>query len=585
MATIQEEKLNGRSSIQAFLPILSWLRSYQRSWLRPDVLAALTIWALLVPEAMAYAGIAGMPPETGLYAAPLALLAYAIFGTSRHLSVGPSSTVAALSFTVVSLVAVAGSAEFVLLTIAAAFMVGLLCIAGGLLRLGVLADFLSRPVLDGFIVGVAISIAVGQLDKILGFEPQGYDFVPEFLLMVRDIGMIHIPTFVVGMASLLLLFALHRFAPKLPAPLIVLFLSIALSSLLGFASLGIDIVGEIPAGLPPFGIPEDLSLSDLLTVAPGAVGIALVAFAESVAIARSYATRFGYQVDANQELVAIGLANLGSGFSGGFTIDGSMSRTAAGVQSGSQTQMASIVAAAAILITAVALTPLFYNLPEATLGAIVIHAVWHNINLRKITQYREITRIDFATAVVAAIGVLTLGLLAGLLLASFLGLMSLLIGTKQRNTSVLGRVPGTPVFRSLEHYPEAQTYPGLLILRFDGSLFFANTPDFIAAARQAIKASEPEPRVILLDGESMNSIDATAVVALKEFQEELVRTGKEIRLARMKTEVMQVVERAGLPASIPMEHVYPSVQAGVDAFLSDYGLEEQNQVSPVADNA
>ncbi len=565
------EKAN-RFSLRSLIPIVTWLPSYQKGWLRADVIAALTVWALLVPEAMAYAGIAGMPPEAGLYAAPLALLAYAVFGTSRHLSVGPSSTVAALSFTVVSLLVAVGSEEFILLTIVLAFMVGLLCIAGGLLRLGVLADFLSRPVLDGFIVGVAISIAVGQLDKILGFEPQGYDFVPDILLMLKDIGMTHIPTLIVGTASLILLFALHKFAPKLPAALIVLFLSIALSSLLGFESSGIHIVGDIPAGLPPFGFPEGLDLRALLSVTPGAVGVALVAFAESVAIARSYSTRFGYHVDANQELVAVGMANLGSGFSGGFTIDGSMSRTAAATESGARSQVVSIVAAVAILITAAALTPLFYNLPEATLGAIVIHAVWHNINLRKITQYRDITRVDFFTAVVAAVGVLTLGLLAGLLLASFLGLLSLLIGTKQRNTSVLGKEPNTAVYRSLRNYPEGETYPGLLILRFDGSLFFANIPDFIAATRQAIEVTDPTPRVILIDGESMSGIDATAVVTLKEFQDELARTGKEIRLARMKTEVMQVIERAGLLNAIPMEHVYPSVQAGVDEFLGESRL-------------
>lgn len=558
-------------SVRSLVPILSWLPAYQKGWLRGDVIAALTVWALLVPEAMAYAGIAGMPPEAGLYAAPLALLAYAIFGTSRHLNVGPSSAVAALSFTVVSLLAVAGSEEFILLTIALAFMVGLLSIVGGLLRLGVLADFLSRPVLDGFIVGVAISIAIGQLDKIVGFAPQGYDFVPEILLFVRDIGMVHGPTFVVGTLSLLLLFTLDRFAPKWPSALIVLFLSIALSTLLAFETLGIHIVGEIPAGLPPFGIAEGLSLRNLLAVTPGAVGVALVAFAESVAIARSFSTRYGYQVDANQELIAIGFSNMGAGFSGGFTVDGSMSRTSAATEGRANSQMVSIIAAAAILITAVALTPLFFYLPEATLGAIVIHAVWHNINLRKITQYRKITGIDFTTAIVAAVGVLLLGLLAGLLLASFLGLLSLLVGTKQRNTFALGRVPETAIYRSLQHYPEGETYPGLLILRFDGSLFFANVPDFIAAARRAIKASEPQPRVILLDGESMNSIDATAVVTLKEFQEELARSGKELRLARMKSEVLDVVTRAGLPRTIPMEHIYPSVQAGVDAFLSESG--------------
>jgi MFS superfamily sulfate permease-like transporter len=333
------EEQRSRFKLKSFLPILEWLPVYQRGWFRGDVIAALTLWALLVPEAMAYAGIAGMPPETGLYAAPLALVAYAIFGSSPHLDVGPSSAVAALSFSVV--VGILGasavqSEEWVVLSIALALMVGVFLIIGGSLRLGVLADFLSRPVLDGFVVGVAISIAVGQLDKILGFEPEGYDFIPDILLFVKNIDMIHWSTAMVGLISLALLFALHKFTPKLPAALIVLFLAIAASSLLDFDSRGIHIVGEIPAGLPDFGIPEGLGLDELLAVAPGAVGVALVAFAESVAIARSFGTKFGYEVDANQELIAVGASNLGSGFSGAFVVDGSMSRTSAAVGAGAK---------------------------------------------------------------------------------------------------------------------------------------------------------------------------------------------------------------------------------------------------------
>ena len=391
-ATAESSNRSATKIIKSHIPILSWLPKYQRSWFRGDVIAALTVWALLVPEAMAYAGIAGMPPETGLYAAPLALIAYAIFGTSRHLDVGPSSAVAALSLSVVvGLGAVIGSPEFIILTIALVFMVGIFLIIGGFLRLGVLADFLSRPVLDGFIVGVAISIAVGQLDKVLGFEPEGYDFIPDLLLIITNLDMIHWPTAIVGGISLALLFFLHKFTPKLPAALIVLFLAIAASSLLDFDSRGIHIVGEIPAGLPDFGIPEGLGLDELAAVAAGAVGVALVAFAESVAIARSFGTKFGYEVDANQELIAVGAANLGSGFSGAFVVDGSMSRTSAAVGAGAKTQMVSLVAAGAVLITAAALTPLFTNLPEATLGAIVIHAVWHNISFSNIAQLRNWT--------------------------------------------------------------------------------------------------------------------------------------------------------------------------------------------------
>lgn len=560
-----------RRSLRSFFPILSWLPSYQMAWLRGDAIAALTVWALLVPEAMAYAGIAGMPPQAGLYAAPLALLAYAILGTSRHLHVGPSSTVAALSFSVVAGVALAGSPEFIVLTIVLALVVGAMLIAAGFLRLGVLADFLSLPVLDGFVVGVSISIAVGQVNKLLGFKPEGHDFVPEVLLLLRDIGQTYVPTLIVGVISLLLLFVLHRVLPKLPGALIVLFLAIGASSLLNFEAIGIHVVGEIPAGLPPFGLPDGLDIEKVFTVAPGALGVALVAFAESAAIARSYSTKYGYEVDANQELIAMGAANLGSGFSGGFTVDGSMSRTAAAESASANTQMASIVAAVAILITAVALTPLFYSLPEATLGAIVIHAVWYNINLRKISQYRHITRVDFAMAVVAALGVLLLGLLAGILLATFLGLIALLIGMKRRATFVLGRVPGTSTYRSLDNFPDGETYPGLLILRFDGTLFFANVHDFVMASRRAIAAAESPPRVVLVDAGSMNDIDATAVLTLKELSDEMARSAMELQFAEVKTQVRDVMRRASLEAEIKPDHFFLTVQEGVDAFLKAHG--------------
>ena len=575
MTTQTAPQQKSRRSLKSFFPIIDWLPNYQGKWFRGDLIAAFTLWALLVPEAMAYAGIAGMPPETGLYAAPLALIAYAIFGTSRQLDVGPSSAVAALSFSVVVGLGVAvGSAEFILLTIALAFMVGFYLIVGGFLKLGVLADFLSRPVLDGFVVGVAISIAVGQLDKLLGYEGEAtYDFVPEILTLIKDFSMVHWPTLIVGLVSLALLFILHKYTPKLPGALIVLFLAIAASSIFNFESMGIHVVGEIPAGLPDFGIAEGLGLEELLAVAPGAIGVALVAFAESIAIARSFATKYGYEVDANQELIAVGASNIGSGFSGAFVVDGSMSRTAAIDSAGGKSQMVSIIGAIAILITAVALTGLFYNLPEATLGAIVIHAVWHNINFKKITQYKSITRLDYVTAIVAMIGVLALGLLEGLVIAAMLGLITLLFGTKQRSTYVLGKEPQTAVYRSIDHFPEAETYPGLLIIRFDGTLFFANSHDFMTAVRGQIEAADPTPNVVILDGESMNDIDATAIITLKEFEEQLETEGIQLRFARVKSQVMEIMIRGGLEDAIPEEHFYVSVQTAVDAYLTEQQTE------------
>jgi high affinity sulfate transporter 1 len=425
-------------------------------------------------------------------------------------------------------------------------------------------------VLDGFVVGVAISIAVGQLDKVLGFEVEGaYDFVPDIVTIIANLDMIDWPTFIVGLSSLALLFILHRYAPNIPGALVVLILAIAASSLLAFESMGIHIVAEIPAGLPDFGYPEEMGLDDLLAIAPGAIGLALVAFAESVAIARSLATKYGYEVDANQEMIAVGAANIGSSFSGAFVVDGSMSRTSVADGAGAKSQMVSLIAAMAILITAAFLTPLFYNLPEATLGAIVIYAVWNNISLREINQYRDITRLDYITAIAAMVGVLAFGLLEGLVIATLIGLVSLLAGTKSRTTSVLGKVPETTVYRSVDNYPEAETYPGLLILRFDGTLYFANAHDFQTASRRAIAATDPAPRVVLIDGESINDVDATAVITLREFKKQLETEQIELRFARIKTHVMKIMERGGMLQVVPAEHFYPTVQDGVDAYLGE----------------
>jgi SulP family sulfate permease len=563
--TPQKEK----RTLKSYFPIIEWLPEYKGAWLRFDLIAALTVWALVVPEAMAYAGIAGMPPEYGLYAAPLALLGYAIFGTSKHLNVGPSSTVAALSYSVVIGLAAAGSEDFISLTIALAIITGILLIIGGLLRMGVLADFFSKPVLAGFIVGVAITIVVGQLDKLLGYEAEAeLAFIPEILVLLSEIGMTHWPTLVVGLVSLALLFLMEKYIPKVPAAITVLFLAIIVSALVGFEDMGIHVVGEIPAGLPELGLPG-VTLEQIGALIPGAIAIALVAFAESIATARSYASKFDYKVNADQELIAYGAANAGAGISQGFVVDGSLSKTAASVGAGAKSQMVSIIAAVIILITIVALTPLFYALPEATLGAIVIHAVWHLINFRKLQAYRKVTSLDFWTAVICMFGVLALGILQGLVLAIGIGLLALIIGTKTRATSVLGRVPDENIFRGLESYPEGETYPGLLILRFDGSLFFANAPDFADEVRVGVELTDPTPRVVLIDGESINGIDATAINTIIELNDELARADIALRFARVRANVMEIMQRAGLEEVIGSQDFYTSVHDGVDAFLAE----------------
>jgi MFS superfamily sulfate permease-like transporter len=362
---------------------------------------------------------------------------------------------------------------------------------------------------------------------------------------------------------------MERYIPKVPAAITVLFLAIIVSALVGFEDMGIHVVGEIPAGLPPIGLPEGINLDQVLALLPGAAAIALVAFAESVATARSYASKFNYKVNADQELIALGASNTGAGISSGFVVDGSLSKTSASAEAGAKSQMVSIIAAVIILITIVALTPLFYALPEATLGAIVIHAVWHLINFRKLQNYRKVTSLDFWTAVIAMLGVLALGILQGLLLAVFIGLLALIIGTKTRSTSVLGRVPGEKIYRGLENYPEGETYPGLLILRFDGSLFFANAPDAANEMRTAVEMSDSPPKVLLLDGESINGIDATAINTIEELRDELQRAGVEIWFARIQAKVMEVLQRTDMIDMFGSERFYVSIQDGVDAFLAE----------------
>ncbi|MGB3716770.1 MAG: solute carrier family 26 protein [Candidatus Promineifilaceae bacterium] len=566
--TARTTESKAMNRLKSYIPILDWLPTYNKQWLRPDLIAALTVWALLVPEAMAYATLAGVPPEAGLYAAPLALLGYAIFGTSRQLVVGPSSTVAVMSAVVVGTFAVSGTEEYITLTAVLALLVGILFILAGLLKLGFLADFMSRPVLSGLVVGIAITIVMGQLDKILGYEiPESRGFLEELYLFIRGLGNIHWMTFVVGAISLVLLFGMEELFPKIPGALVVVALGIVVSALLNLESYGVHIVGDIPAGLPQLGF-QNVSLRDIIALMPGAIGILLVAFAESVAAARAYAKKHGYEIRASQEMVGLGIANFGSGFSQGFVVDGSLSRTAAADQAGQKTQLASIINAVLVLVTAAFLTPLFRSLPEAVLGAIVIHAVWHLISFTELRRLYNIRRIDFWAGSVALIGVLMFGILGGLLLAVFLSFFALLARASDPEYAILGSIPGQgrEVFGNIEMHPEAHTYPGLIIFRFDQQLFFANAPKFRAHVHEAIDASTSPVRVVLIDAEDIPDIDSSALDMLIELREELEVKGVDLWFARINKNVEEYMRLSTLTQQLGDGHIFLSVRAGVDAF-------------------
>jgi len=562
---------NGQpSGWRSFVPISFWLASYEKGFLATDLVAALTVWALVVPEAMAYASLAGMPPETGLYAALVAPLAYAVFGTSRQLNVGPSSTVAVLSFSIIGgLAAGSDPSTFYALTIGLAILTGAFFIVAGLVKLGFLADFMSKPVLDGFIVGLAMTIAAGQLHKLFGIEETGDNFFGDIFAVVANLDETVLATLVLGVGSLALLFIMERFIPRIPAALVVAGLAIGIVSVFDLAEDGVAIIGEIPAGLPSLAWP-DITFTQWVSLIPGAIAIVVVGFAESVAAARTYARKYGYKVDANQELIALGAANAASGLVGSFVVDGSLSKSAAADQAGQKTQLASIGLTAAVFITILFLTGLFENLPEATLGAIVIHAVWHLIAFNKVSRYWKIRGDDFWAGLAALLGVLAFDILMGLLIAVGVSFLLILARASRPRWAVLGRTrdKGSDdiAYQSLEAHPEGKTVPGLLIFRFDADLFFANANVFADDVREAIAAADTKPQVVLLDAESISDIDSTAVGVMRDLIEELRAEGIQVWAARIKTRVSEMLDRLGVLANAP---IFPSVTTAVAAFEKD----------------
>jgi SulP family sulfate permease len=531
------------SGIGRFLPIVNWVPGYERRWLRYDVVAALTVWAILVPEGMAYASLAGMPEETGLYAAILPLILYAIFGSSRQLSVGPSSTIAILSATTVAGVAAGGDQEqFVALSAFLAIMVGGFLVLAGVARLGFMSDFLSRPVLDGFIIGAALVIAIGQLPKIFGIEIEGGNFFEDLADILRHLGDTNTVTLVIGGGLLALDLALHRFLPKVPAALVVLVLGITIVSVFNLNKTeDVAIVGEIPSGLPSLGWPEGISWEQFAILVPGALGLALVAFADSISAARTFAARHGREIDGDQELIGVGAANIGAGFSGAFAVDGSLSRTAAADGAGARTQLASLVCAALIIITVLALTPLFKNLPEAALAAIVIGAVWHLIDFRKITDLWRLDQTSFWAALVAMAGVLVLGILEGVLIAVGFSLIALVYRATRPQVSVLGMAGER--YYDLERRPDAETEPGVLVIRFDYELYFANASFFREEVRRLVREADPSPYAVVLDCEGIADVDVTAAEIMVELGNELEGQRVTVLLARVKGPVRDMIRR------------------------------------------
>jgi sulfate permease, SulP family len=551
--------------------VFSSLRGYDRRSLRGDLIAGLTVWAVLVPEALAYATIAGVSPVVGLYAAPGALVLYAAFGSSRHLVAGPMAATAALSAATVGEVAAGSSDEFVQLTIVLALCVGIAALVAGLLRLGFVASFISEPVLKGFIVGLALTIIVGQVPKLLGVEAGDGDFFEKLWDLLGELGATDGLALAVGGGTLALVLALRRLAPAVPGSLIAVALGIALVELLDLDADGLDIVGNVEGGLPPLGLP-DASLGDYGNLAAGAIGVMLVGFAEGLGAAKTYAARDHYEIDPNRELVGLGAANVAAGLSSGMVVNGSLSKTAVNASAGARTQLSGLIVAALTVLTLLFLTGLFESLPEATLAAVVIAALIELVDVpalaalyrvwtRRLGEaYGAAARPDFIAAMAAMLGVLVFDTLPGLFIGIGASLVLLLYRASRPHVAVLGAEPGQPDrYADVDRHAGGTPPPGVAVLRVEGGLFFANAD--AVARRLRAAAGGADVRAVVLDAEAIAFVDVTAARVLQAAADELAARGVALALARDLGQVRDVLDAAG-NSEIP---VYPTVRAAVAA--------------------
>lgn len=545
----------------------AWLSGYRSRWLTRDLVAGLTLWALVVPEAMAYASIAGVPPQFGLYSVPLAVIAYAWLGSSRRLFVGPSSTICALVATVVAPVAAAaGGSEYVLLTAALSLLVGVAFIALGLLRMGFLSRLFAEPVLDGFIVGLGLYIAVGQLPKLVGAEKAEGNTVQQVAGLLTEVGQWNLATVALGAAALAALFLLHRFAPKVPGALVVVVLSLVLVPALSLEDRGVEVVGKIPAGFA-FISWDGLNLDLVLDLVPGALAVVIVGFAESLAVVKAYAAKDGTSVDANRELIAYGAASIGSGVLQGFPPAGSLSKSAAAEGSGAKSPLAFVTTAVLVVLTILFFTGVFETLPEPVLGAIVIHAVAGMIRPRAIWRLRQIRVPDFWLALFAFLGVVLIDVTAGILIGLVLSLALLLQRMSSPHVAVLHRDPDRGFVDAGVH-PDAEPIPGTLVFRVDGPLVFANVDPVVEQLRSHIHHSKPRPTLVVLDFEATYEIDVTGATTLSRLLDDLRTAGIEVRFAGAHEPVREYAGRLSLDGLAGLSDSYPSVDDAVADHMS-----------------
>ena len=528
---------------------------------------------LLIPEGMAYAGIAGVPPQMGLYAACVGMAVYAVFGTSRQLAVTSTSSSAAMLSALVGPMASADSARYVVLVSAATIAAGGLFLLGGVLKLGAVSEFISKPVLKGFVFGLALTIIVKQAHKLLGIHGGQGNFFHLSWHALASLDDVNPWTVGVGAVALFILFSLGAVAPRVPSVLVVLVLGILSFSWLGLESHGVEVVGTIRPGMPSLRWPR-VGEDALADVFLGAIGIVLVLIAEALAAGRTFAAKNNYEIAPNQELCAMGMANIASGLFGGMIVGGGMSGTAANDAAGARTQLSTITASLFVGLTLAFLLPLFRNLPEAVLGAIVVHAVMHLADVRTLKYYARLRTGSIWVALVALFGVLQMGILRGLTFAVGLTLIALMHKLSSPQDSVLGRLPGTKNFVDVSRYSDAEQIPGLLIFRPNGVLFFANANRVHNRLRELVRAPGKSPRAVIINLEASPEIDVTCLEMLRRLRDELQHSGIHLYFARVADPVRDLFGRSGFLTELD-GRLFRGVNSAVAAFLDSSQLPTQ----------
>jgi high affinity sulfate transporter 1 len=531
----------------------------------PDVLAGLAVWAVMVPESMAYAGIVGVPPIMGLYTIVPPLIAYALLGTSRLLVVGPDTATGLISALTVGAVAVPGTANFATLTSTLAILIGAFFLLFGALRMGWVAAFIPTPAMRGFIEGLVCVTIIGQVPHLLGIDGTSGNFFNKLWFVLQHLRDASLAPVLTGSLSLLAMLLLRHLAPRAPAALVVAAVATTVVGLSGGEAAGVSVVGQLPSGLPHFALP-DFNPELLQQLAPGALAIVLVGYAEALGGAKAAAMEGGNDIDPNQELVAHGPANILSGLFGGFLVVGSLSKTSVAMAAGGRTQLTNLVAGVLCFLTLVLLTPLFRGLPHPALAAIVIAAMLH---LSKPGYLRDLiarSRWEFAIAAVVIAAELTLGVLHGIAIGVAFSLLLLIYLTSHPHGAVLGQLPGTEAYRNVQRRPEALTFPGLLIWRAGGDLFFASIGHLDEQLRAALAASRPPVKHVLFDADSVNFIDTSACDALLVFIRQLQSQGITFAFARVRDGVRERMRLGGIEPVVGSANFYERVTDGVRAW-------------------